>query len=172
MPEGQTLTIQGHQFSAPAPYSAGDVLTDNEAKVMNQVLGENLRNNFASNVRKAKESAGVGADGELDTAALAALQDEFNLYAEKYEFAGARAPRAPVNPVGREAHKIARECVVKALQGKGYKLKDLQEGQMDELIEQTIAANAWIGEEAARRLSASKSVALDALASLATPEAA
>lgn len=162
MSDTQTLTIQGHQFSAPAPYAQGHVLTENEAKVMNQVLGENLRNNFAARVRAAREAAGLAADGELDTAQMDALQTEFNDYADKYEFAGKRSPRAPVDPVGREAHKIARGCVVEALQKNGYKVKDLPEGQLDELIEQTLSANAWIAEEASRRIATAKSVSLGA----------
>ena len=50
----QELKIQGTVFTIDSPYSEGYQLKANEAAAMNQLLGENVRNNLAGLVRAAK----------------------------------------------------------------------------------------------------------------------
>jgi hypothetical protein len=128
------------------------VLTAGEASVLNQVLGENLRNNFAAQVKKAK------ADGNTDGLAAA-----FDAYAAGYEFHGRRPSRAPVDPVAKEAHKIAKSLVLEALRKRNIDTKTLPEGKLDELIGGVLASKPEITAEAQRRIEATKSVAADAL---------
>lgn len=158
--ETQEVTIQGVVFAAPAPYSAGHEINEAEAKTLNQVLGENLRNNFANNVKTEKEK------GELTEETIQALRAAFAEYAAKYEFSGKRQARAPVDPVEREAQKIAKQTITAALTQKGHKVKDLKEGQLDELVSQLLSKRPEIREEARRRISASQAIAAEALGDL------
>ena len=133
----------------PMPYFEGYQINVAEAAALNQTYAENLRNNFAKSVKQAKE-AGAEVDHE-------ALQAQLTEYANTYEFQGKRRSVAvPVDPVGREAHKIAKGIISESLQKKGIKLKDLPDGKMESLIEQLIEKNPAIREEAVRRVEAMK----------------
>lgn len=156
----QTVTIQGIEFTAPAPYSEGHVLTVAEAATLNQTLGENLRNNFAKRVKDAKDKA---AGGALPDDVIASLKGEFESYSNEYEFAGKRSPRVTADPVTREARKIAKSLVVEALKARNMDIKTLADGKMDELISTLLEKKPDIRAEAQRRIDAAKAVAANAL---------
>ncbi len=98
----ETITIAGREFNAPVPYSAGHVLSETEAGVLNQTFHENLRNNFA---KKAKEGG---------------TQADFDEYALSYEFGARRSggPRASGDPVLNEAIRLAGADIRAALKAK------------------------------------------------------
>lgn len=128
------ITIQGEVFSVPQPYGEGHTLTANEAAALNQVLAENLRNNFASRVAKAKEAADPKPNAEGVVAAAVpfnkdGLQTELDAYAAEYKFGERRAARAPVDPVEAEAFNLAKEAILARLKDKGKKLKDINAGE-------------------------------------------
>lgn len=150
-----SLTIQGLTFSVEPRYSEGHVLSEVEANVLNQTLAENLRNNFAAHIKRKKE-----AGEELDNAAL---QSEFADYAAEYVFNGKRTARVVVDPVDREARKMASQCIREALRKRGMDPKTLEEGKMDEMVDGLLAKRPEIREEAQRRINAAKNVAADAL---------
>jgi len=157
----QSLTIQGHVFTAPAPYAEGHPLSAEEAKALNSLLGENLRNNFSTKVTKAKEALTEGQ--ELD---LGALQTEFDAYAASYQFHAKRAPKPALDPVAKEAHKIAKDIIMAKVREKNISTKDWPEGKMDDLITSLLEKNPAIREEAQRRIDNAKaaaSLALDGL---------
>jgi len=59
------ITIKDELFTVPVPYTAGHVLSENEANALNQTYHENLRNNFAGVVtaaKKAAEESGAAVD--------------------------------------------------------------------------------------------------------------
>lgn len=99
----ETITVAGREFTAPVPYSAGHVLTDNEAAALNQTFHENLRNNFA---KKAKDGG---------------TQADFDEYASTYSFGARRAggPRSVGDPVLAEAIRLATADIKAALKAKG-----------------------------------------------------
>jgi hypothetical protein len=99
------IIIQGHAFVVPVPFSEGHVLSGGEASAMNQVFHENLRNNFASRIKK------LEGDGAID---ISSLQNELDEYAVEYEF-GVRQSATAADPVEREAMKLARQAVKAAL---------------------------------------------------------
>ena len=125
IPEGAAqseITIQGHTLNVPAPYVEGHVLRKNEAGVINQTYAENSRNNFASTGKKAITDAGEGGTVEIK-----ALQKTLNEYISNYDF-GIRqggGARAVVDPVTREALRLAAERVKAALKKAGHNLKDV-----------------------------------------------
>lgn len=155
------ITIQGIPFEYTNKYAAGHSLNEAEANQLNTVLGENLRNNFASNVKKAKEEAGEGMELSEDT--LATLRTAFAEYEQTYVFAGKRAARAPSDPVKAKARKMARETIEAALRSKGIKPADLAEGKMDELIDAYLEKHPEVSDEAKRQVEATKAAAADAL---------
>lgn len=161
-PKSIDFVIQGLDFTAQAPYAEGHTITKAEASALNQVRVENLRNNFASRVKasmdKAKEEGRELSDEEKD-----GLQAAFADYEASYEFQGKRQARTPVDPVKREATKMARETISGALRANGIKLDQLPEGKMDELIEGYLAKHPEVSKEAAARVERMKQAANDAL---------
>ncbi len=111
------LTIAGVEFTASLPYAAGHVLTDVEAKVLNQTRIENLRNNFAPKVKASNE----GKEGALSADQL---QEAFSKFDSEYVFSSASAggSSTALDPVEREALSIAKAYVKQALEARGQKL--------------------------------------------------
>jgi len=176
VPAEQTtqITVQGLTFDAPQPYKSGPVtLTEGEASALNQTLAENLRNNFAPQVKKAieeyKKANSVAEDVEVGVDQLdhEALIEAFDKYADEYEFGIRRAgggTRTPADPIGREAHRIASTKVREALKKKGLKLDSVSKEKMAEFIQAVLAKYPEIREEAKRRVESVQSVAFEDLA--------
>jgi hypothetical protein len=137
------IVIQGEKFTVGTPYDAGHTLTEAEARALNQVRLENIRNNLASRVAKALEG-GEGAPS-LDEVRAYAVE-----YDGKYDFsqrAASGAGARKLDPVEREARKLAREAIAEHLREQGRKLSDVPEGstkeeweaKLDETISQVAA---------------------------------
>lgn len=146
---------KGRSFTFPKRYAEGDTLDANEANALNGLLCENIRNNFA---KHADNEAGL-SDEELNA--------KFAEYAENYDFAGRRqSTKAPVDPVAKEAHKIAAAKIDAALRAKGTSRKNLAEGKFEGLVAELIAKYPAITEEAQRRVESAKAIGTDSLAEL------
>lgn len=159
----ETIVIQGLEFNVPAPYVAGHVLSENEASALNGLLHENLRNNFAAKVKKARE--GVPEGEAVD---IAALQAELDTYASTYEFNVRRAGGGggvKRDPVEREALKLAKDAIYNALKAKGKKRKDYTVEQIEEAAEKLLASDkgASIRAAAEARVKAAQAVADEAI---------
>lgn len=124
-------TIQGYKFEVPdavIAYEAGQTLTLDEgmASTLKQVKIENLRNNFASKIKKA-----LNGSDELTEQQLSELQQAFTEYASNYQF-GVRQPRGEstaMDPVEREAWKLAKleiRTAYKARHGEAIKGEQLE----------------------------------------------
>ena len=114
----EAITIQGLEFKVPSPYEEGHVLTADEASVLNQTFHENLRNNFASSVKKVKDEHGE----DLPDTARTELQEEFDEYAKDYKFGVRRSgARAPSDPIEAEAFKMVKEAIRNKLKEQGRK---------------------------------------------------
>lgn len=154
------ITIQGHEFDfGAARYAEGHVCSANEANALNQVRLENIRNNTASKIKKAAEDGKVKPEEvNLDSTQVTvgeetmSLREAIQRYADGYEF-GARAVRSaePIDPVDREAERIAKEAIRAALKAKKVKVADLPEGKFDEAVE-AYAAREDVRAEAKRRV--------------------
>lgn len=169
---GNSILIQGVMFPVKAPYAEGHPLTAGEASQLNQVLAENLRNNFAGKVKDAKAAAYVEANGgkaedvtdaqlkgvTLDDAVIESLRAEFTEYAETYEFGVRRGGRI-MDPVEREINRMAEEAVKAAIKGKGIKLSSVADDKFDELVRGFIEAKPELREEAERRVRAAQDAA-------------
>jgi hypothetical protein len=166
------LTVQGLTFSVPRPYLAGHVLNEAEASQLNQVFGENIRNNFAAKMRgkveEYRKANSIPDDQEIGADVLDkdTLDAEFAEFANAYEF-GVRqssgSPRTPADPVAKEAQRIARERVKGALVKKGVKLSTVSEEQWKAWIAQVLEKYPDIREEAQRRVTAAAEIAVEGL---------
>lgn len=154
------ITCAGLTLQAPAPYAEGHTLTSNEAAVLNQTLAENLRNNFATKVKKAKDALEEGQELDVD-----ALNMEFAEYVESYEFGVRRSggTRAPADPVEREALNIAKAQVRAALKKKGIKASDMEAAQITELATGVLDKYPQIREQAQQIVNARSAIGADEL---------
>lgn len=128
------VTISEVVLKVISPFAEGQVLTAEQANVLNQTLAENLRNNFAPVVKAAKETAG-GAD-KVDQADL---QKQLNEYTKEYDFGARRTAGVAVNPVEKIAISLARDAVKKTLTKQGKNWKDFTAEQITELARGAVA---------------------------------
>lgn len=130
MPEAKSKIIAGHEFQISQPYEAGYVLTEVDAKVLNQVRSENIANNMRKAVKEAEEA------GTLSEVASKVAE-----YDAEYTFAmpSTGAAKRVVDPVEREARKLAREAIKAQLAKDGRKIKDIDAEKLETAIE-TVAA--------------------------------
>ncbi len=130
MPEAKSKIIAGHEFTISQPYDEGHTLTAVEAKVLNQVRSENIANNMRKAVKDAE------AEGTLDAVATKVAE-----YDAEYTFAmpSTGAARRVVDPVEREARKLARDAIRAQLAKDGRKIKDIDAEKLEAAIE-TVAA--------------------------------
>lgn len=124
-------TINGMEFEISQPYSEGHQCTAAEAKALNQTRSENIGNNARA---KIKEMLDKGAPDQEIIDYVAALD-------AKYEFtlAGVSASRK-LDPVEKEANKIARELLKEHLATTGRKLTVTPDGMTDDEWEDKVAA--------------------------------
>lgn len=157
----ETITIQGADFTVAPRYSEGHVLTANEAATLNQTLFENLRNNFAKQVKDAK-----GEAESLTAEQVTELQAKLDAYAASYAF-GIRTsagPRAPADPVGKEAFNLAKEAVKNAIRKQGKNPSDYPAAQINELAKGALEKhNAMFMEKARAAIAQREALADDIL---------
>lgn len=135
----QTVTIAGSKFDLTPVYSAGHVLTEIEAKVLNQTRFENIRNNMASLV---KEETAKGTDPAKIAKAVADYEASYTFTSGRVAGAGTRQ----LDPIERIARRIAKENIRIYLASQGRKLSTvpagLTEDQWKEKLEAKIEAMA------------------------------
>lgn len=158
----QQLTIQKFTFTIPAPYAAGPIeLTDGEAAALNQTYAENIRNNFAAQMKKAAEGE---TPKELG-------QTELDVYVASYEFGKRSTGMRSRDPVGVEERRLAREAINALILSKGKKLKDYSTEQMNTMLGKVVESGKFRAQAEAV-VAARGAVAVDPLADLEIPEAA
>lgn len=145
-----SVTIQGLTFDLPSPFAEGHPLKANEADVLNQTFHENVRNNFASKVNSAKETA-EKAGSAVD---VASLQAQLVTYLVEYEFGARRGGGRTADPVEREAIDIATTAVRDALKKKGIVLKTVSAEQMDKFVNDALTKYPAIRQKAAAAVKA------------------
>lgn len=148
------LTILGNTFPVSAPYIAGHVLTEAEAKTLNQVRRENIGNNFRADIKAAMEK----------NESLEAFAAKIAEYDAAYSFS-MRTPRTPVDPVERETRSVAIEAIKGKLAKNGQKYKEWVAAKGEDAAEakiEEIMAREEIIAEAKKRIKA-KSKVKDAL---------
>jgi hypothetical protein len=160
-PTHQPLVIQGLTFQSPLRYTEGHPLSTVEAAALNGLLAENLRNNFSKRIQDARAEA-VKSRGEgatLTDAEVGGLSAAFDAYAGEYVFQGRSSPRAQVDPITREALRLAIVAVKGQLEKLGHKIKDLEDGTVEELASRLIEQDPRFRTAAENRLNEAKALA-------------
>lgn len=122
-------TINGLQFELSAPYVEGHQITAIEARVLNQTRAENIGNNTRAKIKEFQDA----------NASEQEIQDYVAGIDASYEFtaAGVSASRK-LDPVEREAVKIAREALKAHLSQTGRKITVAPEGLSDDEWEEKV----------------------------------
>lgn len=116
-------TINGLQFEISEPYSEGHTVSAIEARVLNQTRSENIGNNARAKIKEMQEAG----NSEAEIADYVAGIDQNYVFTA----AGVSASRR-LDPVEREANKLARELLRAHLAQSGRKLTVAPEGLTDE----------------------------------------
>lgn len=160
------ITIAGRTFPVLQPYAAGHTITEAEAKALNQVRAENVRNNTASKVKAAIE--GTAKEGEPTAANIAEYVAQYDA-AYVFTLASVGGGRKSSDPVEVEALKIARGVFADWAAGKKLTVKAVKEKIGDEAYDAKIAEIAEreeVVKEAKRRVKARQAAAETAMGDL------
>ena len=127
-------TIYGVELTSPPRYTEGHPLTAIEARELNKLIMENVANNFRATVKEVKtkleERGKLDAEGATVGSVLTpkqteALQAKFLEKANEYKFGVSRRVGASkVDPVEKEARKIAIDQVKAAYKDAGHGIKE------------------------------------------------
>jgi hypothetical protein len=130
MPETRPKVINGISFDISQPYEAGHVLTEIEAKVLNQTRSENVGNNVRQRIKDMQEG---GTDAFPEPQSEDAIRAYVADFDANYEFRtaseGAGKSRDPYEV---EARKLARDLLKEHLAGSGRKTNVTPEGMTDD----------------------------------------
>lgn len=128
------IVIQGVTVPVTLPYVAGHVLTEPEARSLNQTRCENIRNNMASEVKKI---LAMNGDEAASPEQLAEIGAKVAKYDAEYSFAMPGVARVPRDPLEAEARSLAKKILAEMLREAGIKAKDYEntEAKLDEIAE-------------------------------------
>ncbi len=137
MPESKPKVINGISFAISQPYEAGHVLTDLEARVLNQTRSENVGNNVRAKIKEMLEPTeeGVAPSSEAEIVAYVAGVDADYIFRTVSE-----GGRATVDPYEREATRMAKDLVKADLAAKGRKITTVPDGVTEDEWKDKVAA--------------------------------
>ena len=139
------ITVKDVSFTVDQPYEAGHAVTAAEAAALNQARAENIGNNLRSRVTKALD--------EKDSTTMEEVQAYAKEYNEKYTFEMGGGGRA-LDPVEREARKIARQAVSAKIKATGKKVSEYSSESITAMVNKLARENADIIKEAKKRIKA------------------
>lgn len=127
MPATKPKIINGLSFEISQPYEAGHVLTEIEARVLNQTRSENVGNNARAKIKEMVEGGTEAFPSPASEAEIIAYVAEVDA---TYEFRTASdgASRSR-DPYETEASKIARELLKAHLAQTGRKINVAPDGE-------------------------------------------
>ena len=131
----KTISTQKVTVEVAAPYEAGHACTEAEAKALNQVRAENVRNNTRKAVMEAIEAAGS------PEAATSTVQKLIADYDAGYEFTLASVGGgggARLDPLTKECRSIARNFIAGKIKEAGLSQKDYLEKNGENAIKDKI----------------------------------
>lgn len=124
-------TINGLQFELSAPYAEGHTINALEARVLNQTRAENIGNNTRAKIKEMQEA---NASEQEITDYVSSVDTDYQFTAS-----GVSSSRK-LDPVEREAVKIARDLLKAHLATSGRKITVAPEGLTDEEWEDKVTS--------------------------------
>lgn len=143
------ISVKGVIVTVSMPYEAGHQITEAEAKALNQVRLENIRNNARKQVEEILEKA------EDTDAAADAIQAAISERDETYEFSLSSTSGAKVDPLTKMALSIARQTVTAKIKEEGMTVKEYKEKNGEEAVNElveTVSQYEKVIEVAKKRL--------------------
>ena len=159
------IQIRNYQFDLDEPFLPGQSISAGEARALNALRAERLREALTRRVIEAHRPVNAGKDGSdrlLSAEALSKLQAELDGLGAKFKFPPPVEPRPKVGTIEAETRALAEAQVESDARQAGIILS--QENK-DELVAKALARPA-IQQEARRRIEARKSIAEAALREL------
>lgn len=151
----KTILIDKVEVTVSAPYAAGHVVTEAEAKALNQTRAENIGNSFRTKIKAAKESG--------EEAKLAEVLAEVAAYDATYVFAvRTAAARSTMSPIEKEALRLARMWLLDKLRASNMTFKDYKAAKGEDYVDaklEEIAAQEAIQAQARKNVAAAAKTA-------------
>ena len=154
------IRIGPYSFEIGEPYHAGHPLTPDEARALNALRAENIRNNFSRQIKREESRQRVEV---LDAEALAALRALLVEYEAGYRFSAPKtATRQYTGKLEREVESVARERVEIEARRAGRELsrEEFETAVLDSMLLPAVQ------EEARRRVEARMQIAHSSLQEL------
>lgn len=131
----KTITTQGISVEVLEPYAEGHACTAAEAKALNQVRAENVRNNTRKQTMEVIEANG----GDLEKSA-AEVQKIISEYDSGYEFtmASVGGGVTRLDPLTKECRAIARDYIAGKIKEAGMTQKEYLEKNGENAIKDKI----------------------------------
>lgn len=130
-----SLTIKGMTFEIAAPYAAGHVINEAEAKALNQTRKENIGNSVRKTVEEIQGNAELSDEQKLEKAtAFVAEYDSEYIFTLRTSSGGRRV----ADPLGREVLAIAKQYIKEQLAARGKTVKEMGEDWIAEKLEMLV----------------------------------
>lgn len=120
----KNIIIKKVEYTIAQPFAEGHVCTANEANALNQLLSENVRNNFAPKVEKSK---------------VAPTQEDLDNYVASYQF-GVRSVSSS-DPVEKVMRQLVERKLIEALKARGKNKSSLSSEEFKNAIDAAVEKN-------------------------------
>lgn len=153
------VTIAKQTFTVSLPFEPGHVLTEGEAKALNQTRTENISNSLR---KKLTELLGDEPTPEAIAQAQAMVAELDGSY--QFTVANASGGRRVTDPLEKECKVVARAYITQQLREAGKTAKEMGKEWMDEKIEDVFSHEKIVAlakKRIAERAKLAESVDLD-----------
>lgn len=120
----KNIIIKKVEYTIAQPFAEGHVCTANEANALNQLLSENVRNNFAPKVKKSE---------------VAPTQEDLDNYVAGYQF-GVRSVSSS-DPVEKVMRQLVERKLIEALKARGKNKSSLSSEEFKNAIDAAVEKN-------------------------------
>lgn len=120
----KNIIIKKVEYTIVQPFAEGHVCTANEANALNQLLSENVRNNFAPKVEKSE---------------VAPTQEDLDNYVANYQF-GVRSVSSS-DPVEKVMRQLVERKLIEALKARGKNKSSLSSEEFKNAIDAAVEKN-------------------------------
>lgn len=120
----KNIIIKKVEYTIAQPFAEGHVCTANEANALNQLLAENVRNNFAPKVEKSE---------------VAPTQEDLDSYVAGYQF-GVRSVSSS-DPVEKVMRQLVERKLIEALKARGKNKSSLSSEEFKNAIDAAVEKN-------------------------------
>lgn len=157
----RTISVYGVTANIDEPYAEGHTINAAEAKALNQTYAEAVGNNTRSQLKKLLPE-GEKAMPEAQHAEARKIIEDYN---KDYEITlASTTTRTTLDPVEKEAKKIASDLIKGKMKADGIALKDVDKDKLNEKIATVMQNEKVIA--AAKKAVAARSKVSDDLAEI------